>query len=299
MNLSLRMSLAWACFLLLSTGCTPTEPGNVKTEPRAESQASGTSTETESTPGTANNNIPSAHDSESAPDPSDDRIEAAEAALTTGDFSGLNSIAKAILKDHPEHGYARLLLGLSLHKQLLYERAIPEFEAAIRGGASFEKYDATWHFLGWALYNTGRLKLARAAFEKHLLAVPTEGDSHFALGLIDADEGNDVAALIRFQRSIDLNTSAVESGNQGRVADVAKAHARIADIHLARDQIVEAVLQLERCVTIWPAHYSAWFKLHRAHTQLGNDELAASSMKQHDHWKAQANAEPKPGATKQ
>jgi tetratricopeptide (TPR) repeat protein len=222
------------------------------------------------------------------PDPVDARVATIEAALGAGDFAGARSIAEAVLADHPRHGLARLLLGVALNKLLLYQRARPELEAVVRGGPTFEKYDETWYFLGWALFNSGELALARDAFEKHLERRPNEGDSHFALGLIDLEDGDEEGALGRFQRSIELNRAAVDAGNKGRLPDVAKAHARIADIYLARDEVEAAVEELERCVTLWPAHYNAWFKLHRAHTLLGNDELAAASMRQHDHWKAQA-----------
>jgi hypothetical protein len=52
------------------------------------------------------------------------------------------------------------------------------------------------------------------------------------------------------------------------------------------------VRELEQCVTLWPAHYNAWFKLYRAHTLLGNEEKAAQSLKQHDHWKATSQGDP-------
>ena len=273
---------AEACAALLVVGCAPPGAGS---DP--ENGADGT--HAMGAVGSATSEeLPVPTSDPVAPDPVDERVGAIETALAQGDFAAARSLADDVLADHPGHGYGRLLSGIALNKLLLYERARPEFEAVIRGGPTFEKYDAAWYYLGWSLHNTGQLALARGAFEEHLSRQPDEGDSHFALGLIEAEEGNDDAAVGRFRRSIELNLEALAAGNEGRTPDVAKAHARIADILLGRDETEAAVRELEKCVTLWPPHYNAWFKLYRAHTLLGNEDLAEASLRQHDHWKAQA-----------
>lgn len=269
-----------AALALLSTvlpaSCTP------------ESGSGATATETERTVPAVE--LPAPPDRPVDPDPDDPRVAEVELALAASDFDRARELADGILADHPEHGYARLLLGLAFHKRKLYPRARPHFEAVIRGGRSFEKFDAAWYYLGWCLLNLGELELAREALEKHLATAPGEGDTHFALGLVAVEEGRDDDALASFRRSIELNRAAVEAGNSGRVPDVAKAHARIADVLLARDETEAAVGELEMCVRLWPAHYNAWYKLYQAHVQLGNTDKADASLKKHDHWKAQVLA---------
>lgn len=223
-----------------------------------------------------------------APDPEDPRIGELEALIGSGAFEAAGELAEAVLADHPDHGHAELLLALSLHKRKLYLRARPHFLAVLARGPSFELFDATWYYLGWCLFNTGELELAREAFERHLETNPDEGDTHFGLGVVALEQGREDDALASLQRSIELNLARVESGDPSRMPDVAKGWARVADVWLAREDPTKAREALERCVQVWPPHFNAWYKLYQVHTELGNEELAARSLEAHEHWKAQA-----------
>ncbi len=184
------------------------------------------------------------------------------------------------LRQHPDDGPAEFLLGLTYHREKRYALARPHFEAA----ADMEPgYHPTHHFLGWCLYYLGDMTRARAAFEDHLALMPDEGDSIFAIGLIDLDEDRLDDAETRFRRAIELQAS-----NPRRVKDVAKAHARLADVHIRRDELGAARSELQVATEMWPQHYTAFYKLSRVLNRLGDTEAAAEAFRQYRYWEAQA-----------
>lgn len=194
---------------------------------------------------------------------------------------------------HPDHGPAKFLLGLTYHREKRYTLARPHFEAA----ASLEPdYHPTHHFLGWCLYYLGDMPGARAAFENHLALKPGEGDSTFAIGLIDFNEDRLDDAVTRFTRAIEL-----QANNPRRVKDVAKAHARLADVHIRRDELEAARSRLRVATGLWPQHYAAFYKLSRVLNRLGETEAAAEAFGQYRYWEARAEKprgvpEPPPGS---
>ena len=191
---------------------------------------------------------------------------------------------------HPDDGTAAFLVGLSYHREKRYARAEPYFQRAIERSPG---YHPTYHFLGWCLYYLGRTAESRRAFEQHLEHVPTEGDSHFALGLIDLDDDRLDAAERRFQRAIEL-----QEGLPKRKADVSKAHARLADIFVRRDDLDQARVHLEQATALWPEHYTAFYKLARVLTRLGDEEGGRKAERLHRLWQRRAHPPrgvPEPG----
>lgn len=179
----------------------------------------------------------------------------------------------AYLEEFPDDGKAEFLLGLSYHREKRYSLARPHFARAV---ALEPGYHPAYHFQGWCLYWLGELPAAREAFEKHLHYTPDEGDSHFAIGLIDLDEDRLDEAAGRFRRAI-----ALQKDTPQRRKDVAKAHARLGDIHIRRDELEEARTQLQTATELWPEHYTAFYKLSRVLTRLGEPEAAAEAFRQY------------------
>ncbi len=141
------------------------------------------------------------------------------------------------------------------------------------------EYHPTYHFRGWCLYWLGETGPARAAFKEHLRHAPTEGDSHFGLGVIDLDEDRLDDAERRFRRAIEL-----QAGNPRRGKDVSKAHARLADIHIRRDDLPAARAELIAATGLWPEHYAAFYKLSRVLRRLGEDEAADEAFESYRIW---------------
>jgi Tfp pilus assembly protein PilF len=179
---------------------------------------------------------------------------------------------EAHVAQHPDDGHAAFLLGLTYHREKRYTLARPWFESAVRLAP---EYHTIHHFHGWCLYYLGDMAGARAAFNRHVEAVPGEGDSHFALGLIAFDDDRLDDAQRRFARAIDLQRK-----NPGRRRDVSKAHARLADVHIRRDELEAAKTQLLLATELWPQHYAAFYKLSRVLTRLGEDEAADAAFRQ-------------------
>ena len=193
---------------------------------------------------------------------------------------------EALLEERPGLGRAELYLGMCFQKQKHYGKARPWLEAAAAKAGAFPKQESAWYFLGWCLYNLGDAEGARAAFEEHLKSAPEEGDSHFGLGLLELEAGRLDEAVERWRRSIELHQSAVEERGVDRSADIAKAHARIADVHLLREEWKQAREELVTCVGLYPPHHTAWYKLNQVLLELGEERAAAEALRQHDLWKA-------------
>jgi tetratricopeptide (TPR) repeat protein len=184
------------------------------------------------------------------------------------------------LQQHPEDGRAAFLMGLSYHREKRYALARPRFERAVELAPD---YHPAFHFLGWCLYYMGETVAAREAFEQHLVRLPTEGDSHFAIGLIDLDDDRLEAAERRFRRAIEL-----QADNPRRRKDVSKAHARLGDVYVRRDDLEAARAELEVATELWPQHYTAFYKLSRVLNRLGEMEAAQRAYRQYQYWERQA-----------
>jgi tetratricopeptide (TPR) repeat protein len=184
------------------------------------------------------------------------------------------------LQQNPDDGRAEFLMGLSYHREKRYALARPRFERAVE---LTPDYHPAYHFLGWCLYYLGELTPARTAFEQHLAWMPDEGDSHFGLGLIDLDEDRLDDAARRFRRAIEL-----QADDPRRRKDVSKAHARLADVHIRRDEIEAARAELETATELWPQHYTAFYKLSRVLNRLGETEAAQHAFRQYEIWERRA-----------
>jgi tetratricopeptide (TPR) repeat protein len=184
----------------------------------------------------------------------------------------------AYQREHADDGQAEFLVGLSFHREKRYGLARPHFAAAVELAPRFHP---AYHFYGWCLYYLGELDEARGAFERHLEYVPAEGDSHFALGLIDLEADRLDAAERRFREAIRL-----QAGNPRRLADVAKAHARLGDVYVRRNDLEQAKAELIEATRLYPDHYTAHFKLYRVLTRLGEEEAAQEALSDYREVKA-------------
>ena len=187
---------------------------------------------------------------------------------------------EAHVAGHPDDGQAAFLLGLTYHREKRYTLARPLFESAVRLAPD---YHTVHHFHGWCLYYLGDMPGARAAFNRHVEAVPGEGDSHFALGLIAFNDDRLDDAQRRFAAAIEL-----QRNNPGRRRDVSKAHARLADVHIRRGELEEAKARLLLATELWPQHYAAFYKLSRVLHRLGEDEAADVAFREFRVWETRA-----------
>lgn len=204
--------------------------------------------------------------------PADQRILIARSMLRASRFEQAETALRVVLQEHPEDAQTLFLLGLSIHKQKRYAEALLLFQQALAVGRPFPELDYLFYVQGWCAYNLGDLPGARAAFEEHLRRVPNEADSVFGLGVIALDEDRLDDAERLLGRAIAMQAEAPRAQR-----DVAKAHARMADVHLRRDNLAEARQSLRRALELYPDHYEAWAKLARVLERQGLSEEAAAA----------------------
>lgn len=200
--------------------------------------------------------------------------------IAQGRFEPARQQISTYLVENPNSGEARFLLGLSFHRQKRYALAKPHFEEAAKLSPFFHP---TFHFQGWCLYYLGEIDDSYAAFKEHVRLSPNEGDSMFGMGLIEMELDQLDEAEKNFQTAIDL-----QKDNPRRVRDVAKVHARLADIFIRRENFNQAQDELEQALKLWPQHYIAHYKLSVVLNRLGKELEAQEAYKRYKSGKAQA-----------
>lgn len=203
----------------------------------------------------------------------DPDFRAAQALFAEGRLAEAEARLDALVERWPDWGRVRFLRAVARHEQTLYAAARPELERVLREGPDFHRAHNALYYYGWCLLKLGELEGARAAFEAHLELEPDEGDSHFALGLIDWEEDRVDAAGERFQRALELFR---------RPEDLAKGHARLADVLERRGRLREARAEVEASIRAWPTHPEAWFQLSRVLRALGDEDGADRALARHE-----------------
>jgi len=159
------------------------------------------------------------------------------------------------------------LMGLAHHWDRHYSKAAEWFA---RSETASPTYPPAAHFHGWALYHAGRPAESRQAFERHLRLDPTEGDTHFGLGVLAIERGDFDAAELSLEQAITL-----QQDDPARAGGVAKSLARLSEVRLDRDGDREAAAALlARAVAADQDLYEAHYRLARLLRQLGRDAAA-------------------------
>jgi len=209
--------------------------------------------------------------------PDDPRVDIALKLIESRNYSDAQIVLETILSQQPTIGRARFLLGIVLQKQKHYEAALANLNAALDLEQAFPESKHAGHFIGWCLFNLGRLEDARALFNQHLSQYPNEGDSHFGVGIVAIDQGDFVTAKASLMKAIDL-----QKDNPRRLREVAKAHARLGDVYLAENSLEDARSNYHTAVIRWPNHYEAWAKLARTLDRLDEPVQAERARKEAD-----------------
>lgn len=174
--------------------------------------------------------------------------------------------AAAYSRAHPDAGQGEFVSGLAWHREKRYAQAREHFDEAIRRTPD---YHPAHHFRGWASYYLGDMDTAREAFTAHLRAMATEGDSWFGLALVAIEQDRLEDAQAHLEHAIEL-----VAVNPARESDLAKYHARLGDVHLARDDLASARYALEKSLELGP-QASVIATLARVYRRLGEEERAA------------------------
>ncbi len=220
----------------------------------------------------------------SIPDPS--LLVQAEEALLGGDFEAVERLLEPVVSAEFPTGRAELLFALAHHKRKRYPAAEPWFEAAAAAPGEWNGVESVPYYLGWCCYYLGDLEGARTSFVEHRELNPEEGDTVFALGVIDLDLGEPERAAERFEEAIGLHRAALAQGKQHLVPDLAKSWARLGDARSAVGDLPGARTALERCVQLYPPFHVAWFRLGSVLRELGEEQAAQAAFAEHERWSA-------------
>jgi tetratricopeptide (TPR) repeat protein len=208
--------------------------------------------------------------------PDDPRVSIAKELLGGGKYPEAELVFTTVLSENSQVARARFLRAIAIQKQKHYQRALAELDVAIASGQAFPERSHGEHFRGWCLYHLGRTGEAGEAFSAHVEAHPEEGDSHFGLGVVAMELGNLPEAQLYFERAIEL-----QRGMPSRLREIAKAHARLGDVHLAFNRLDLARESYHQAVIRWPDHHEAWAKLARVLDRLDRPEQAERARKEH------------------
>ena len=195
--------------------------------------------------------------------PDDPRVDIAKELLASHNYVDAEIVLTGVLKNNPKVARAQFLRGIAIQKQMRYQQALEELDASLATAQMFPEARHGEHFRGWCLYHLGRAKEAKEAFEKHIEMFPEEGDSHFGLAVVSIEDGQLQDAQPHLERAIEL-----QKDNPSRRRELAKAHARLGDVHLSFDRLELARKSYHTAVIRWPDHYEAWAKLARVLDRL-------------------------------
>lgn len=207
----------------------------------------------------------------------DQDLDAIQAKIDAGDFETARTDLEAILAEDAENAEAHFKLGLVLFNSGEFEAARTQFNASL----SFDpdRAAAVHHNLGVLAYQVGDMDTATAEFMAALEADPDDADTHyqlgatylilaFPMGAMEPDAGRLQQAEDEFNRAL-----AVES-------DKPEALVGLANIHMLRNEMPQAISTLERAIEQSPQMREALFALGRAYAAVGDTANAKTTLDQ-------------------
>lgn len=215
----------------------------------------------------------------SAPSAPPPQVLAAQDHLRAGRFDDVVRLMTPHLERHPSDGRAALLLGAALYRQHQYARAMPYLEVAAAARDLGTAAAGAFYYLGWCAYRLGDLDRAEAGFARQLELDPREGDGAFGLGLVAFDRGLLDEAERHFERAIELYRAPEWAHRPESLPQQANAHARLADVLLARDDTRGARDRLRVALNLRPGNATIAHKLAEVLRDLG-DEAGAMRVLQ-------------------
>ena len=199
--------------------------------------------------------------------------------LGAGDLGGCRVTAMEVLANDPApatRARAEFMVGLSFHKAKQYADARPHFDLASQG-PNFQGKLALPYFQGWCYFWLGELDAAEASFRQHLTQAE-EGDSYFGLGIVALDRGDNAAAKSALQKALQLFEAKAATGDASAKRDLAKTHARLADLDLDSEDFEGAKIHLQLAVDLDSDRSAVWYKLYQVYLELGEDGPASSAL---------------------
>jgi tetratricopeptide (TPR) repeat protein len=203
-----------------------------------------------------------------------ERLEPALRLLNQGRFEDARELARAQLAAHPDDARTHFVIGLSYHRAGNHGAARPWFEEALaKAPDDYVVHD----YLGSCLFLLGDLVGARAEYEAFARVDPREPNAQYRLGMIDLEESRLDDAEARFRRVLALFEDLRARDRRmyaARQPELAACHARLADVHFARDEYAAARDELLAACRLCPGNISAFYTLGQVYRRLGEEQLA-------------------------
>ena len=209
-------------------------------------------------------------------------LEVVARALADGRLEEARRLAREHLEAQPRDAQAALLLALALARWENHGAARPWFERALELDPGLDEVHDP---LGYSLFLLGELEAARRAFERAIASDPSSPRPVYRVGLIDLEEGRLDQATARFRRAIELFEELRRRDErlvQGREPELASYHARLGDVHFARDEYQAARAELEIATRLAPENVSAYYTLGLVYRRLGEDLLATEALRRYE-----------------
>jgi tetratricopeptide (TPR) repeat protein len=203
-----------------------------------------------------------------------------------GRFEEARALARRYTEANPADGRGPLMIAMTYHQAGNHQPAVPHFERALELSPD---YYLTRRCFGVCLFMLGDLAGARHQYQVLLAADPEEPEAHYGIGTVDLEEGHLAEAEARFRRAIELYGVMRQADPRrflARRSDLARAHARLADVHFARGEYEAARDALLASTTIEPGHISAFYALSLVYRRLGEDALADQALQRYESVKA-------------
>jgi len=197
-------------------------------------------------------------------------------------YEDAQRLARRFVDSHPEDGQAHFLLGMTHYWTGNFGAARPWLQRALELEPDLHVIHDS---LGYTLFMLGDLGGARREYEAFLAAEPGEPKGHYGLGLIELDETRLAEAEARFRRAIELFDALQQSDPHqvaGRLPELAECHARLGEVHFAREEFEAARAELVLATTICPGNISAFYTLSVVQRRLGHDELADQAAERYE-----------------
>lgn len=209
-------------------------------------------------------------------------LQQAARLCARGEFDAARALASHYAAEHPQDGLAEFVIGLTYHEAGNHGPAVTHFQRAVQLTPGHAR---THVYFGECLFMLGDLVGARREYETLREAQPRNPEGAYRVGLVDLEEGRLDDAAARFREALALFDAMARTDPRqfaARRATVARCHARLADVHFARDEYEAARSELIASTTIEPRNISAFFTLSQVYRRLGQHDLADQAMERYE-----------------
>jgi tetratricopeptide (TPR) repeat protein len=205
----------------------------------------------------------------------DVNLDEIETQMDLGEYAEARDALEQIVAEDEANAEAHFMLGLAYFNLEAYSKARDSFERAL--ALDPERAAAIHHNLGALAYQMGDMETALSEFRAALEADPDDPDTHYQLGAtylvlafpsgaMEPDPDMVNQAETQFQRALELADEKPE------------AKIGLANIHLVRGEVDQAIMLLEEVLENNPEMREALFALGRAYLSAGEVDRAEATL---------------------